>query len=253
MTTRRTALAWAVIALVLGSTASAIAQSKKKPSSYPGKADFRCNGLSRDAVCSDQDRIKGDFSSYVGFGIPEAGEGAHFRSNSGNTHHEMWIGIRNSLRVYLDFSVQVEPGSCAPNCLFGTAFPTAEVTFGATVGEIQSQVVNPLDTSDPTPTLLDMPDDATWPTRLYVAFADASGRGWSYSFSDIRSSGAPSPAWNASVTRLDSCTWEFSGSRGELSTVVRVSGKQFRLFEGVYDTPFLIRFEAPGCPGTFPQ
>ena len=102
-------------------------------------------------------------------------------------------------------------------------------------------------------------------TRLYFGFNDASGRLWNFNFSDTRANGTATLSRNAFVTRMNLCEWVFTDrlydtegrllvrSLAELSTLVRVSGKQVRSFEGVYEAPFQIKFHAPNCTSSGPQ
>ncbi len=244
MTLRRALLLGTTFVLSLGLVAHAAAQGKKKPSSWPGTADFRCNGLT--TPCPDEDLIVGDGSHYAGLGTPESGQGAHLRTN-----YEMWLGLRNPLKLFIDFIAQDPAAPCATGavnyCQFPAAFSPANniLIDGVTYAEIQTNVVD--DADDATPTLMDMSIGATRPIRVLISFNDPhTGSLWNFNFSKARASGAT----NASVRRSAACEWEITdgGGKAELSTLVRLQGKQFRSFEGLYTAPFLITFKAPGCP-----
>jgi hypothetical protein len=262
MATRQTALVFSVVALVIGLAATAAAQGKKKAASYPGTAVFRCNGtVGCPGSTEPDDGILGQVNSvndgtYRGTGTPEAGRGAHLRVNSGDTNHEMWIGLRDGFQVLLKIGPldPLAPCRTAPNnyCEYPGAFGVGveSVVIGATsYAEIQTDVVDGVGS---TPTLLDLPIDTAQtvepaPVRLLIAFNDSSGRLWNFNFSDARNSGAE----NASVWRTGECTWVITDneSHAELSTLTRVSGRQFRSFEGIYAAPFQITFNAPRCTG----
>jgi hypothetical protein len=223
----------------------AAAQGKKKPASWPGTAEFRCNGLA--TPCADGDLIVGDGTSYPGHGTPEGGDGAHLK-----TTYEGWIGLRNGRQLFIDFVAQDPNAPCIAGgyCQFATAFPNKTMLIdGVTYGEISTNVVNPNDTADVMPTLLDIPLNATWPARVLISFNDPyTGSLWNFNFSDTRRPDASL----AQITRTGTCTWVISDgdSVAELSTLVRLQGKSFRSQEGLYSAPFQITFNAPNCPTT---
>jgi len=226
--------------------AAAAAQGNKKPSSWPGTADFRCDGLGT-VTCPDGDLIIGDGSLYAGLGTPESGQGAHLR-----TTYEAWIGLRNGLRLFINFGTQDPTAPCLSGgyCQFWTAFPHANMLIdGVTYAEISTNVVNPNDTADATPTLLDIPINGTQLARVLISFNDPNtGNLWNFNFSDTRRPDASL----AEITRTGACTWVISdgGGQAELSTLVRLQGKSFRSQEGLYSVPFRITFNAPSCPAT---
>jgi hypothetical protein len=244
MANRGAVLLVTTLVLSFALAGSASAQGKKKPASWPGTANFRCNGTAS-AACPDGDLILGDGSSYPGHGVPEAGDGAHLR-----TSYEGWIGLRNGRQLFIDF---VAPDPAAPcvaggYCKFGAAFPNASMLIdGITYAEISTNVVDPNDTADATPTLLDIPVGGTRPARVLISFTDPNTNSlWNFNFSDTRRPDASL----AEITRTGACTWQISdgGGQAELSTIVRIQGKSFRSQEGLYSAPFLITFAAPGCP-----
>jgi hypothetical protein len=234
------------LALTLAFAGHAAAQGNKKPTSWPGTADFRCDGLGT-ATCGDGDLIVGDGSFYPGHGTPESGDGAHLRNT-----YEGWIGLRNGRQLFIDFVAQDPAAPCVAGgyCKFSTAFPDATMlTDGITYAEISTNVVNPNDTADATPTLLDIPLDATRPARVLISFNDPNtGSLWNFNFSDTRRPDASL----AQIKRTGACTWEISdgGGQAELSTLVRLQGKSFRSQEGLYSAPFRIIFNVPNCPVT---
>jgi hypothetical protein len=255
MVIRAMALASAVLALSLGSV-SVVAQGKggKKPSSYPGNATFRCYGEVGECVASD-DGVLGQITGqnpegdYPGTGVPESGRGAHLRTAS----NELWIGLRDGFTVRLDFSQRLadptvpcqQGGYCQYDTAFGTA-TTSLVIGESSYAEIQTNVVDGDDTSV---SLLDVSTDPDNPSsvRLLMSFYDSGGKLWNFNFGDHRNSGAE----NASVYRVaNTCTWVFTdgGSLAELSTLVKLQGKQFRSYEGLYAAPFEITFTASQCP-----
>lgn len=252
MAIRGTALVGAVVTLSLALAAPAAAQGKKKPSSLPGTATFRCTGTAGDCPGSPApDRILGQHTTqnpditYPGSGVPESGRGAHLRPGN-----EMWLGLRDGFTVRLDFSERVGLATCDPWCKYDEAFGgTDTIVIGETsYAEFQTNVVDDLDETDTTPTLMDVSTDPQNPSpvRLHISFYDSTGRLWNFNFSNARNSGAE----NASVWRSGPCAWVITdgGSLAELSTLVKLNGKQFRSYEGLYAAPFEITFTAPGCP-----
>lgn len=252
MATRRMALLCGVMVLSLGVAVPAMAQGKKKPSSYPGSAVFRCNDLG--PCAAPDDGVLGQVTNenpdvtYPGTGIPEGGRGAHLKT----ANNEMWIGLRDGFTVRLDFSRRdADPtvpcqtgGYCQYQTSFGSA--TSLVIGESSYAEIQTNVVDGDDTSV---SLLDVSTDPDYPSsvRLLMSFYDSSGKLWNFNFGDHRNSGAE----NASVYRVaNSCTWVFTdgGSLAELSTLVKLQGKHFRSYEGLYTAPFEITFTASQCP-----
>lgn len=255
MSTRRMALLCGVIVVGLGLASSAFAQGKKKPSSYPGTATFRCYGSPGGCPGSPEpdDGVLGQITpenpngDYQGVGITESGKGAHLRAAS----NEMWIGLRDGFTVRLDFSQRLRDATvhCAPNCQYATVFgpDTESLVIGEnSYAEIQSNVIDGDDTSV---SLLDASTDPANPSsvRLLMSFYDSAGKLWNFNFSDARGSGSE----NASVYRVaNTCTWVFTdgGSLAELSTLVKLQGKQFRSYEGLYSAPFQITFSTNQCP-----
>lgn len=240
MTIARTLLLNTAFVSILALAGDATAQGKKKPSSTPGTAAFRCNGLM--TPCPDGDLIVGDGTDYQGLGAPEGGQGAHLRWSN----NEMWIGLKNGLKLYVDFVQQDQNADCLGGgyCQFDFAFPDDDVLIDGPYDEIQTDVIDPI-TGDPAKTLLDIPVDATWEARVYIGFNDPNtGRLWNFNFSDDKRAEAS----NALVTRAGACTWEITdgGGTAVLSTLVRLNGKLFRSYEGFYSAPFQITFEA--CP-----
>ena len=238
--------------LALGASASA--QGRKKPTSYPGTADFRCEGTVGGCPGSPDpdDGVLGQFTpenteaSYPGTGTPEGGRGAFLRETG-----EMWIGLRDGFMVRLDFGRRMANATvhCDPNCQYSSTFgDVTSVLIGETsYAEIHSNVVGA--DGDTTPSLFDVSTDPDNPStvRLLMSFYDGSGRLWNFNFSDARNSGSG----NASVYRIaDTCSWVFTdgGSLAELSTLVKKTGKQFRSFEGLYAAPFEFTFTASACP-----
>jgi hypothetical protein len=247
MTIRHVLVLYSAFVLSLGYVGLAEAQGGKKPkppASWPGTATFRCNGLTT-SDCGDS--IVGDSSFYEGLGAPEGGEGAHLRDSS-SWGREMWIGVKNGLRLYINFGEQDQDAPCHAGayCQFGSSFPNNDILIGERYGEIQTNVIDQSGMGDLTRSLLDIPSGETWQARVHIAFYDASGRLWNLNFWNQ----FPSEGGHASIKRLAACTWEITDgdSKAELSTLVRVSGKQFRSYEGFYPAKFLITFEAPGCP-----
>ena len=244
MANRGAMLIITTLTLTLAFAGNAAAQGNKKPTSWPGTADFRCDGLGT-ATCGDL--IIGDGSLYPGHGAPEGGDGAHLR-----TTYEGWIGLRNGRQLFIDFVAQDPNAPCIAGgyCQFGTAFPNATMLIdGVTYGEISTNVVNPNDTADATPTLLDIPLNETRPARVLISFTDPyTGSLWNFNFSDTRRPDASL----AQITRTGACTWEISdgGGQAELSTMVRLKGKTIRSQEGLYSAPFEITFNVPNCPAT---
>jgi hypothetical protein len=259
------ALIVAASVLGLGLATTASAQGKKKPAaSYPGVAGFRCDPMLA-GDCAIVGPTVGDgvvgvvtpqnsSLTYPGSGTPEGGRGAHFRSNSGNTNHEMWIGLRDGFQVLLNIGSEDVNAPCRTNgnnyCQYPAAFGES-ILIGSTYAEIQSDVVDVFGSSAPTlltlPILSEPPSEANASSvRILIGFNDPSGRLWNFNFSDARNSGAQP----ASIWRTGACTWIINdgGAQAELSTLIRIAGKQFRSFEGLYSAPFEITFIGPNCP-----
>ena len=248
MANRGMVLACAVVALsfVVTSTTAAQGKKPKPPESYPGTAIFRCNGLTTPDCTGDS--IVGDGSGYSGLGVPEGGEGAHIKASIG----EMWIGLKGDMGLFIDFGQQDPGAPCLGGgyCQFDTAFPDANILIEGGYTEIQTEVFDPLNSSDLSKSLIDIPIGATWDARLYIGFNDPyTGKLWNFNFSSARN---PAFAGDASIKRLATCSWEITdgGRKAELSTLVRVSGKQFRSYEGFYLAPFLITFSTTTCGAT---
>ena len=246
MVNRGALLPVTTLVLCFGLAVQLNAQGKKKPTSWPGTAVFRCDGTVS-AACLDGDLILGDGSTYPGHGAPEGGDGAHLR-----TSNEGWIGLRNGYQLFIDFVAQDPAAPCLAGgyCQFNTAFPNKSMLIdGVTYAEISTNVVNPNDTADATPTLLDIPRGEARPARVLISFTDPNTNSlWNFNFSDTRRPDASL----ALITHTDHCTWEISdgGGQAELSTMVRVQNKSFRSQEGLYSAPVLITLTAPGCPDT---